>query len=305
MSASVFGPVLSRRFGLSLGVDLVGEGVKKCNYDCLYCELAKAQKRDTLDSYKEPSDIASEVAAALLRHIDIDVITLTANGEPTLYPKLAELTTLLNEIKGAKKLLILSNGSTICDARVREALKLFDIVKLSLDSALEKSFKKIDRPIGAISPQELIACMESFRMEYKGAFVLETLFVKGVNDSSEDIVALNEAYLRIKPDRIDLSTIDRPPAYKVERIESQRLIEIAGMLDRSLKVSVAVRKNEATAKRRFSEEEIALMLKHRPFSSFDIETLYDDESKMRFETLLKSGAIREQDVAGTKFYWSV
>ncbi len=303
MSSSVFGPVLSRRFGLSLGVDLIGEGIKKCNYDCLYCELPKAKKVSSIDDSKAPETIADEVAAALMKHPDIDFITLTANGEPTLYPKLYELASLINKIKGSKKLLILSNGSTICDARTRDALKLFDVVKLSLDSALDKSFKKIDRPLG-ITPGELIGCMRSFRLEYNGTLVLETLFVKNVNDSDEDIAALNEAYKQIGADRIDLSTIDRPPAYNVEKVSEERLREIASTLDPSLKVSIASRKNESAKRRAFSEAEIDYMLKNRPFSSFDIDALYDEGSKELFYSMLASGKIKEQEVAGTKFYWS-
>jgi len=303
MSSSIFGPVLSRRFGLSLGVDLAGEGVKQCNYDCLYCELPKVGKVSVIENAKEPSLIADEVKTALQRHPDIDFITLTANGEPTLYAKLHELALLINEIKGFKKLLILSNGSTICNATIREALKLFDVVKLSLDSALTASFKKIDRPLG-VTPAELISCMKDFKTQYSGTLVLETLFVKGVNDSDEDIKALNEAYKQIMPDRIDISTIDRPPAYKVEKLSDERLREIASMLDPSLRVSVASRKDESARTRSFNMQEISYMLKNRPFSSFDIEALYDEASKKLLLSMLSSGQVKEQEVAGTKFYWS-
>jgi wyosine [tRNA(Phe)-imidazoG37] synthetase (radical SAM superfamily) len=303
MQSSIFGPVLSRRFGLSLGVDLVGEGVKKCNFDCLYCELPKGQKVSIIDNAKDPEAISVEVAEALVKHPDIDFITLTANGEPTLYPKLYELVMLLNQVKNDKKILILSNGSTVMDEKVRKALKLFDVVKLSLDSARSESFKKIDRPI-IVNPKELVEAMSIFRMEFNGVLVLETLFVKGVNDSREDVQALNEAYLKIRPDRIDLSTIDRPPAYAVEAITETELREIALCLDSSLRVSVATRRAEEKKTRPFSEQEIAYALKNRPFSIFDIEALFDDASKARFESMRQRGAIKEQEIAGTKFYWS-
>ncbi len=303
MSSSIFGPVLSRRFGLSLGVDLVGEGIKMCNYDCLYCELPKAKKVSSIASAKAPELIAKEVEAALLKHPDIDFITLTANGEPTLYDELGKLASLLRKIKGDKKLLILSNGSTVCNQNTREAFKLFDVVKLSLDSALDTSFKKIDRPLET-NPQKLIGCMESFRGEYDGTLVLESLFVKGVNDSREDVAALNEAYLRIKPDRIDLSTIDRPPAYNVEKISEDGLHEIASMIDKSLMVSVASRKSSDAKTRGFSEEEIVYMLKNRPFSFFDIETLYDENSKATLKKLVNSNKVQMKKVAGTEFYWA-
>lgn len=302
MSSYVFGPVLSRRFGLSLGVDLVGQGVKKCNYDCLYCELPKSQKVSVLDLYPSVEEIATEVSSALLKHSDVDFITLTANGEPTLYPKLSELIDRLNTIKGDKKLLILSNGSTIVDENIRSALIKLDAVKLSIDSARDESFKKIDRPL-KVTPKELIEGMVSFREMYKGALILETLFVKNVNDKDEDIKALNEAYLRIKPDRIDLSTIDRPPAYAVEAISESRLREISSMLDGSLKISIAARKNEAQKQRAFDEREIINALKNRPFSALDIESLFDEESKKRFEDMKAKNFFKEQNIAGLTFYW--
>lgn len=302
MFSHIFGPVLSRRFGLSLGVDLVGQGVKKCNYDCLYCELAKSKKVDKLDSYASVEEIVSEVSTALLKHPDIDFITLTANGEPTLYPKLSELVDRLNDIKGNKKILILSNGSTITDKSVQEALLKIDVVKLSLDSARDESFKKIDRPIHT-TPRELVEAMIFFKKAYGGTLVLESLFVKNVNDKDEDIAALNEAYLRIKPDRIDLSTIDRPPAYAVEKLSDERLRQIADMLDKSLKISIATRKDEAKKPRAFSENEILNSLKNRPFSALDIDILFDEMSKETFETMKTQGLIKEQQVAGLTFYW--
>lgn len=302
MSSHIFGPVLSRRFGLSLGVDLVGQGVKKCNYDCLYCELAKSKKVDKLDEYASVEEIVSEVLIALLKHPDIDFITLTANGEPTLYPNLSELVDRLNGIKNDKKLLILSNGSTIVDKSTQEALLKIDVVKLSLDSAIEESFKKIDRPIHT-NPKELIEAMSNFRDVYGGTLVLETLFVKNVNDKDEDISALNDAYLRIRPDRIDLSTIDRPPAYSVESVSEERLREIERMLDTSLKTNIAVRKSEAKKPRAFSEDEILNSLKNRPFSAIDVDVLFDDSSKKTFDDMKRKCVLKEQQIAGLTFYW--
>jgi wyosine [tRNA(Phe)-imidazoG37] synthetase (radical SAM superfamily) len=304
MPAHVFGPVLSRRFGLSLGVDLVGQGVKKCNFDCLYCELPKSQKVSSLSEYASVGEIVAEVKDALTKHKDIDFITLTANGEPTLYPKLSELIDELNTIKGGKKLLIPSNGSTIVDANMRKTLAKIDVVKLSLDSARVESFKKIDRPV-VVNPSELIDAMSGFRKEYDGVLVLETLFVKGVNDDDADIKALNEAYMLIAPDRIDLSTIDRPPAYAVESISEERLREIAGTLDKSLKISIATRKHDGKKTRAFSESEISNALKNRPFSALDIESLFDEESKKIFENMHHRGVLKEQSVAGVTFYWAV
>jgi len=302
MASSIFGPVLSRRFGLSLGVDLVGEGVRRCNFDCLYCELKTSERVSSLDSFKEPESIVSELEEALYKNSDIDFITVTANGEPTLYPKLKELMELVGKIKGDTKTLILSNGSTICDESVREALLSFDVVKLSLDSALEKSYKKIDRPLHTPQVSELIECMSAFRRQCR-SLVLETLFVKGVNDSEEDIAALNEAYLKILPDRIDLSTIDRPPAFRVERVDEDKLLQIQSRLDRTLFVSVARRGGGDAQKRAFSARQIETLLANRPQSAFDIETLFDEESKKLFLEMLGEGKIYKKEIAKTDFYY--
>lgn len=299
--SSIFGPVLSRRFGLSLGVDVTGEGTRRCNYDCLYCELAPAKKVASLASFVEPEIIVKEVADGIAKNPDIDFITVTANGEPTLYPKLYELITLIKRLKGDKKLLILSNGSTVTDKKTVETLKLFDVVKLSLDSALDGSFKKIDRA-DRVNVSELIDGMAAFKGEFDGTFVLETLFVKNVNDSDKDIEALNAAYLKIKPDRIDIGSIDRPPAYRVEGIGETELKTIRERLDPSLMVSIALRKNSDAKKRAFSRDEILYSLKNRPFTSFDIESLFDDDSKKIFDSLLENNEIREKTVAGTIFF---
>jgi len=108
---TLFGPIQSRRFGLSLGIDLSPE-TKSCNFDCLYCELAVAKVTDTIKNPPKVEDVLAEVAQAMVEFPDIDVITLTANGEPTLYPYLDALVDGLNLLKKDKKLLILSNAST-------------------------------------------------------------------------------------------------------------------------------------------------------------------------------------------------
>ena len=129
----IFGPVASRRFGTSLGIDL-SPGTKQCNFDCLYCELAPAA---TVDSYSEaykPDEIITELKQALHEHPNADVITLTANGEPTLYPYLDELIEKIDAIKESKQTLILTNTATLSDPKTYKSLLQLDQVKLSLDA---------------------------------------------------------------------------------------------------------------------------------------------------------------------------
>ena len=204
----IFGPIPSRRFGISLGVDL-SPGKKQCNFDCLYCELEGAKTVDKMDEYPSVENIINEIKNSFETHPKIDVITLTANGEPTLYPKLDELITEINKIKSNTKTLILSNGSTIYKKEIYDALLKIDIVKLSLDCISEKCFKKLDRVNSSVETQKIVPAMIDFSKQTKNDLVLEILFVKDLNDKIEEIELLNEAINQIKPKRVDIGTIDR------------------------------------------------------------------------------------------------
>jgi len=296
----IFGPVLSRRFGLSLGIDLSPEK-KSCNFDCLYCELEKAKPVDKIENQPDPDDIVKEVHDYLSKNHYPDVITTTANGEPTLYTRLNELIDKLNKIKGSSKTLILSNGSTINNPTVREALKKFDIVKLSLDAADQKTFEKIDRPLKGIKIDDIIKGMISFRKEYKGSLVLEVLVVKHINDKKEVIEKIVEAAKKINPDRIDISTIDRPPAYRVFPVDNQTLYEIAKMFE-GLNVNVATRKSGGSVQKvHLDKEDIIKTFKNRAYTESDIETLFDDETKKNILDLLSQNQLKFYTVANLKF----
>ena len=210
-STPVFGPINSRRFGMSLGIDLSPKQ-KSCNFDCVYCELKGAKPVEEIENPPSVNEIISALKEALKAHQNIDVITLTANGEPTLYPHLKELVAKVNEIKGKAKTLILSNGSGARDQKICEALQELDIVKFSLDSAVQSTFKKIDRNKSGIEVGELVKAMAKFRKEFNGELVLEILVVAGFNDKEEEFIALNEAINEIAPHRVYVGTIDRPPA---------------------------------------------------------------------------------------------
>ena len=130
----IFGPIHSRRFGKSLGVDL-SPSKKQCNFDCLYCELDPAKTMGDQDEVLSVETIVTAIEKGLLEHDDIDFLTITANGEPTLYPNLSKLIDEINKIKGKTKVLILSNAASIDNPKVQDALLKLDEVKLSLDCA--------------------------------------------------------------------------------------------------------------------------------------------------------------------------
>lgn len=298
-STIVFGPINSRRFGMSLGIDLSPKQ-KSCNFDCVYCELKGAKPVEEIENPPSVNEIISALKEALKVHQNIDVITLTANGEPTLYPYLKELIVKVNEIKGKAKTLILSNGSGARDQKICEALQGLDIVKFSLDSAVQSTFKKIDRNKSGIEVNELIKAMAKFRKEFKGELVLEILVVTGFNDKEEEFIALNEAINEIAPHRVDVGTIDRPPAYNVKGVDASRLEELASKI-KGVPVTIA-RAHKIEQKYEFSKSEILAMLERRPQTMANVEENFSEHSKQILNSLLQDGAVYQTDVAGVKFY---
>ncbi|NOX16217.1 MAG: radical SAM protein [Epsilonproteobacteria bacterium] len=300
MSEVIFGPVNSRRFGKSLGIDL-SPALKQCNFDCVYCELKGAKPVNKMQEIVSVQKVIDSLKSALIKHNDIDVITLTANGEPTLYPYLDELVREINKIKQNYKLLILSNGASIVDVNIQKTLANIDIVKLSLDCASAKCFKKIDRPYNDINIDNIIDSMKKFSKYYKGSLIIEVLVVEGINDKDEEFEKLNLVLNDIKPIRVDISTIDRPPAYKVKQVSMERLEELSYKI-KSLCVSVAYRKDYKGIKNSFNKDEILNLISKRPQSIDDINMSFDDETKVRFKKILEEKKIVENKIAGIRFY---
>jgi wyosine [tRNA(Phe)-imidazoG37] synthetase (radical SAM superfamily) len=294
-----FGPIPSRRFGISLGVDL-SPNSKQCNFDCLYCELKPAKTVSKMQEYPQVSQVIYAIQEAFAKHPKIDVITVTANGEPTLYPFLDELILEINAIKGNAKTLILSNGSTIYKKEVFEALLKFDTVKLSLDCISEQCFKKLDRINASVDCQKIVDAMIEFRKKTTHTFVLEVLFVKDMNDNEKEIALLHNAIKQINPHRVDIGTIDRPPAYKVQPITFEALETIASTF-KGINVNIAY-KNRPKQTNCFDEDEIIAMLKRRPLTLEDIDNLFDEQSKAVLENLVNHKKVLLIDCSGVDFY---
>lgn len=295
----IFGPIPSRRFGISLGIDL-SPSKKQCNFDCLYCELEGAKTVDKMDEYPSVENIINEIKNSFETHPKIDVITLTANGEPTLYPKLDELINEINKIKANTKTLILSNGSTIYKKEIYDALLKIDIVKLSLDCISEKCFKKLDRVNSSVETQKIVPAMIDFSKQTKNDLVLEILFVKDLNDKIEEIALLNKAINQIKPKRVDIGTIDRPPAYEVKPVTYEFLENVASEF-KNVNVNI-VYKNRPKSIQTYSEDEIIKTLKRRPLTAEDIENMFDNQSKMTLNDLIKNKIITLINSSGVEFY---
>ncbi|EMK0357986.1 radical SAM protein [Campylobacter jejuni] len=295
----LFGPVSSRRFGRSLGIDL-SPSKKQCNFDCVYCELDPKKAQEKQDEIISIDKIISEVKVMLEKNVEFDFLTLTANGEPSLYPYLNELILSLRSIAKDKKLLILSNGTAVLDEDKFNALLKLDVVKFSLDSAVAKTFYRIDRALKNIDLEKMIEKMADFRARFNGDLIMEILVVKDLNDNEEEFEALNQALKKIMPLRVDLSTIDRPPAYAVKKVSEEKLLELSKLIN-STPVLLAKRHYEGE-KLSFNEEELLKMLHLRSQSEIDIEVKFDEQSKTLLNQLIKEKKVKILDLAGVKFY---
>ncbi len=294
----IFGPINSRRFGMSLGIDL-SPSSKQCNFDCLYCELAPNATISTQNKSVSLDEIISE----LKKHLDenIDVITLTANGEPTLYPQLDELIDEINKIKNKTQTLILTNSATLVDDDVFNSLLKLDQVKLSLDAVSKDVFKKIDRPHEDIDIEQVVEKVIEFSEIYQGKLFIEVLFVHELNDTKEEIQELNNVLKNIKCKRVDLGTIDRPPAYPVVGISYKELHDISMLFDSSIPIHIASRVHAEPNNAHYTDEDILNTLDKRPLTQDDIDLLFDEDSKKRLEILIKDGNILKKEVSNLEF----
>ena len=295
----IFGPIISRRFGVSLGIDL-SVNFKQCNFDCLYCELQKAKTVNKQEDVIAVDTIIDE----LKKHLDdkIDVITLTANGEPTLYPYLDELIDKIDKIKNRSKTLILTNSATLSDNKIFNTLLKLDKVKLSLDAVSEDIFKKIDRPHKSIDISKIATNIIKFSKLHNKELYIEILFVDGINDKDSEIEKLNSVLKNIKATRIDLGTIDRPPAYGVKPISYDRLYEISLKFDSRLPIHIASRGKNKVVEKSYSKDEILTTLLRRPLTQDDIDTLFDQSTKNSFIELLKEEKIVKKNIGGIDFF---
>jgi wyosine [tRNA(Phe)-imidazoG37] synthetase (radical SAM superfamily) len=284
---------------MSLGIDL-SPNAKQCNFDCLYCELSYAKTMSKQIDVISVEDIMKQLKIGLENHQNIDVITFTANGEPSLYPLLSELIDEIDKIKGDIKTLILSNGANIYEKEIQQTLSKIDIVKLSLDCVSAECFKKLDRVDESVDVSKIVSGMVEFRALHTRQLILETLFVKTLNDNDAEIALLKGAVNQIQPNRIDIGTIDRPPAYAVQPVTHETLVSIADTFE-GLPVTIA-HKNKIVNKQSFEKNEILTLLARRPLTFDDVENTFDEQSLNVLNILVNNEEISIINNNGVKFY---
>ena len=205
----LFGPVPSRRLGMSLGVDLVPK--KVCALNCVYCEVGETSKLTTdRMEYIKYDKIISELQQFMSSRPKIDYITFSGSGEPTLNSRIGEVLAYVKQNYPDVKTAILTCGALLSSPQLRTEILEADVILPSLDAATQAIFNKINRPNPNLSIDTYIKGLIDFRKEYKGQIWLEVFLLRGYNDTPEELDLIKEAILKIEPDIVQLNTLDRP-----------------------------------------------------------------------------------------------
>lgn len=248
----IFGPVRSRRLGLSLGVNLLPVESKLCNFDCIYCECGWNEDhvgRRRFNSREDVRDMLRDTLQAMVAKCELpDVITFAGNGEPTMHPDfepiIEDTIALRDQICPQAKVSVLSNATQIHREDVRRALLRVDNNILKLDSAFDSTVQLINKPQGSYSVARTVELMKLF----EGKMILQTMFLRGEylskrvdNTTAEEVDAWLDIVAQIKPRQVMIYSLDRDtPCQTLEKVGREELLQIAAKLQaRGFNCSVA------------------------------------------------------------------
>ncbi|HSV27867.1 MAG TPA: radical SAM protein [Sedimentisphaerales bacterium] len=298
----IFGPVPSRRLGMSLGVDIVP--FKTCTQNCIYCQLGtNAITTSERKPWVRIAEVLAELKAVLDEGTHADYITISGSGEPTLNSDLGQL---VDGIKALSDIpvAIVTNGTLLVDPAVRADCCKADVIMPSLDAGDETAFRLINHPHRSITLRSLVDGLSSLRNEYSGRIWLEVFIVEGVNTSGEQLEKIRRLIGYIRPDKVHLNTAVRPTAEKgVAAVSPARLREIAGFFGPVAEVIADF--SAAGHTRGAGADAVAGMLRRRPCSLADIcasTGLNSLEAVKIIEMLMGTGEVVSEIRGDVTFY---
>lgn len=270
----VFGPVASRRLGISLGVDIIP--YKTCTLDCIYCECGRTTDLTIQRKhYIDPQIVLDEIKETIAAEKHIEYITFSGSGEPTLNKDIGKIILGIKAMTSIP-IAVLTNGTLLYLKEVRDEIINADVVLPSLDAVTPGIFSRINRPHPELDIDSIIQGLVDSRKEFKGEIWLEVFIAKGINDSDRELVNLYRTAKKIQPHRVQLNSLDRPPAVEgiqpadmetLERIQQQ-------WKDLTVEIIKRIRKREEIASFSFNlENNILNTIKRRPLTIDDLETL--------------------------------
>lgn len=239
----IFGPIRSRRLGLSLGVNLLPIESKLCSFDCIYCECGWNDEHPGKRRFNAREDVRNMLEETLQKMVadgtPPDVITFAGNGEPTMHPDfeniIADTIALRDKHCPAAKVSVLSNATQIHREDVRRALLRVDNNILKLDSAFDQTVQLVNKPQGAYTVARTVELLKAF----EGNLILQTMFLRGEylgkrvdNTTEEEVSAWLKLVAEIKPKQVMVYSLDRDtPCQTLEKVEKDELREIAARVE--------------------------------------------------------------------------
>ena len=288
----VFGPVPSRRLGMSLGIDMAP--YKTCTFDCIYCECGRTTVHETVRRrhFDSLSPVLDELSRIIKSGRRLDYVTLSGSGEPTLNVQCGEF---IREVKKKTetRVAVLTNGSLLTRDDVFNELLDADLVAPSLDAARQETFERVNRPVKGMLVQDIAEATAEFVKAFAGEVWLEVLLVEGLNDSQEDLAALSDAVTRIGPDRIQVGTVERPGTEDWARPVSDRKLEdfVTGFGPRAAVIGPPKRDFGVSTGRDIAADVLALVSR-RPCTLEDIQSAVSEKRPVII------GKLRELQQAG-------
>jgi len=299
----LFGPVPSRRFGWSLGVDLTP--YKTCSLDCVFCQLGRTtHKTVERRAYVNTEEVLSELEEWLETDGKADYITLSGSGEPTLHERFGDVLTLIRE-KSEIPSLLLTNGTLLYLPEVREAAALASVVKVSLSAWDQASFGWVNRPHAELRFEEFINGQKAFRKEYAGQIWMEVFLVSGMNAMRGDVSRVAALAEEIRPDRIQLNTAIRPAAEDFAvPVSGERMAELTDLFHPRAEI-IAEFSKQKDLKSQANRESVLAMLRRRPCTAEQIADgfgMHLNEVSKYLGNLLSTQEIRTERKGGTVYY---
>jgi wyosine [tRNA(Phe)-imidazoG37] synthetase (radical SAM superfamily) len=302
----VFGPVPSRRLGRSLGIDLVPH--KTCPFDCLYCQVGRTTDHTLRRREFVPLDaVLAEIGERLRAAADDppDTITFSGSGEPTLYSRAGELIDGIHALTDIP-VTVLTNGALFPDPAVRAEIARADRVVPSLDAPDEATFLRVNRPAPGLGFDALAAGLVAFREDFRGELWLEVFLLRGLTDDEATVRAMADVARRIRPERVQLNTVHRPPAEDAARaVPRDELERYAELFTPRAEVIAPYRSERLEREHGLDPEAVLALLRRRPCTAEDVAAglgLHPLEAGKLLELLVAEGAARRRAEAGAVFY---
>jgi wyosine [tRNA(Phe)-imidazoG37] synthetase (radical SAM superfamily) len=306
MPRHLFGPIPSRRLGVSLGIDLTPG--KDCTFNCLYCECGATEALTaTRREYVPTAEVITELRGYLSTAPQLDSITFSGSGEPTLHSGIGEIIAMLKREFPSYRVTVITNSSLLWMAEVRAALRAADLVIPSLDAVSESVFRKMNRPQRDQSSARLIEGLRDFCRDYAGLLWIELFIIEGINDGPEELALFRSTLATIRHDRIQLNTLDRPGAVSwIVPVPTERLDQMAAFLGPGVEVIASRRTLRHT--RRNNQEARDLLLatvQVRPSTREDlllVTGLVEDDLDALLRVLVEDGFVVTRTVDGVPFF---